>query len=172
MNQIVGSPGKLSARAVPAQVLRLRTVLGAAARFVRKRTMSEQAMVGLAVLLLALMMFSVRVAGVQRSLELARRIRPSLSGSGNDAAVHTVVTDVDYIARLLKRPSCLHRTLAVGASLRLFGHDVGLKVGVRRSAGVFDGHAWIELAGRPVGADGASALSYSPFAAIQDAGRR
>jgi hypothetical protein len=43
--------------------------------------------------------------------------------------------------------TCLHRSLALWWLLRRRGVGARLRLGARRSDGVFDGHAWVELEG-------------------------
>lgn len=59
---------------------------------------------------------------------------------------------VGAAARHHIRPmTCLTRALALQALLCRQGIEAGLRVGVRREAGLLHAHAWVEHAGVPVG---------------------
>jgi len=49
----------------------------------------------------------------------------------------------------VKRPTCLHRSAALVALMRIYGIPARLVVGARRIP--FDAHAWVEVGGRPIG---------------------
>jgi hypothetical protein len=60
--------------------------------------------------------------------------------------------------------NCLARSVALQRLLRDAGIERGvLRVGVRRDAGAFEAHAWLELDGRVVGDEQANTERYSPF---------
>jgi hypothetical protein len=46
--------------------------------------------------------------------------------------------------------NCLPQALLVHALLRRRGLSPQLRIGVRKEAGVFDAHAWVELGGQPL----------------------
>ncbi len=54
-------------------------------------------------------------------------------------------------ARLLPGSRCLARALTVWSLLRQDGVDAQLYIGVQRSSASFNAHAWVELAGQPLG---------------------
>lgn len=47
--------------------------------------------------------------------------------------------------------TCLSRSLALWALLRRHGFDPQLEIGVRKTTGRFEAHAWVEVDGHPVG---------------------
>jgi hypothetical protein len=67
-----------------------------------------------------------------------------------------IALGVDRAARFgVFRPTCLVRSIALRRLLERAGvASVMLRVGVRWREGSFDAHAWIEVAGRPIGRDG------------------
>lgn len=58
------------------------------------------------------------------------------------------------------RRSCLTASLAAVGMLRRHGHDARLVIGVREARPRLDAHAWVEVAGKPVGA---GAGDYTPL---------
>jgi hypothetical protein len=58
---------------------------------------------------------------------------------------------------------CLVRATALRRCLVAAGLDATVRVGVRRSAAGLDAHAWVEVAGRPVGEDPAHLAGFAPL---------
>ena len=66
------------------------------------------------------------------------------------------------------RANCLVRSVALQRLLADAGITRGvLRVGVHRTAGTFEAHAWLELDGRVVGDDQANTGRYAPFDQLQ-----
>ena len=67
----------------------------------------------------------------------------------------------------LFRPSCLVRSLALAHLLAREGVPGPLiRVGVRRTAGSLDAHAWIELDGRVIGDDPRRTRAFTPLGTL------
>lgn len=67
----------------------------------------------------------------------------------------------------LFRPSCLVRSLALAHLLAREGVPGSLiRVGVRRTAGALDAHAWIELDGRVIGDDPRRTRAFTPLGTL------
>jgi hypothetical protein len=69
------------------------------------------------------------------------------------------------------RPLCLTRAVALSRLLDahgIAGHRI--RIGVRRDAGSFTAHAWVELGHRILGDTVANTLSYAPLAQVSVAG--
>jgi hypothetical protein len=65
------------------------------------------------------------------------------------------------------RPSCLVRSLALADLLARDGvPNTMIRVGVRRTAGVLDAHAWIELDGRVIGDDPRRTRAFTPLGTL------
>lgn len=71
----------------------------------------------------------------------------------------------------LFRPLCLTRAVALSHMLDahgVAGHSI--RIGVRREAGAFSAHAWVELDHRILGDTVANTLSYAPLTAVSASG--
>jgi hypothetical protein len=118
-----------------------------------------------AMALLPLFWISLRVLGLQhlqtrlQRKPLARPARltanelPRLGKLVNSAAHHA-----------LGPANCLTRSLYLWWLLRRKGIDSQLRIGVRLTGGVLDGHAWVEYAGVPVNDRPDVSADYPPFA--------
>ncbi|HEU4630083.1 MAG TPA: lasso peptide biosynthesis B2 protein [Gemmatimonadaceae bacterium] len=90
------------------------------------------------------------------------------------AAVARASRAVHRAARYgLFQPSCLVRSLALAELLARQGVPGPLiRVGVRRTAGVLDAHAWIELDGRVIGDDPRRTRAFTPLGTLTVRDRR
>lgn len=67
----------------------------------------------------------------------------------------------------LFRPRCLVRSIALQRLLVRDGMpSARVVVGVRRTAGTFEAHAWVELDGRPLGEDALSGRGFSRLSRV------
>jgi len=73
-------------------------------------------------------------------------------------------------ARRWSRALCLPRALAAQAMLRRRGIASRLCLGVKRSDGAVDAHAWVEIGGDKI-VGGAEAADFTPLAAFGGADR-
>lgn len=122
-------------------------------------------LLGLAALLPAIDI-SLRVAGLRRTQRwLGLADRAASTGTANAASIATGER-VAHLAAIagahgVYRNTCLRQALAVQWLLRRRGLDGALRLGARKMPdGAFEAHAWVELAGVPLGQPG---LLHTPF---------
>ncbi len=124
----------------------------------------------LALLLLPVLHGRLRLCGLQRTQTwLARRLGPRrtrarAAGVGRDAAVRTAWL-VGAARRRVRWVNCLSEALVLDGLLRHQGLASDLRVGVRKSAGAVEAHAWVEHTGAPLGRQAPG----EPFRALQRA---
>ena len=78
---------------------------------------------------------------------------------GRSPRAPTAAGDVDRLVRLTqgvlrrthRRASCHPRSLVLFHVLSGWGYPVALQYGVRKTGGRLEGHAWLDLAGEPLG---------------------
>lgn len=108
----------------------------------------------------------LRLAGLRTCLRL--------SGSAGDSSRGLRECDpgfpdraglaLDRARKLLGVGSCLSRSLALRRVLASAGIAAAVRIGTRRDGGNLAAHAWVELAGRPLGTD-AGVPGYRSFPA-------
>jgi len=115
---------------------------------------AERRLLAQALALLPLTAVALRVLGFRRWQATLARLAPvgGAADGGDEAALlrqgRTVAHLVDVAARHgVYRASCLPRSLALWWLLRRRGIDGDLRIGVRKEAGRFEAHAWVELRG-------------------------
>ena len=59
--------------------------------------------------------------------------------------------------------TCLIRSLALWASLLRRGVDAELRVGMRKTDGRVEGHAWLEFGGEPINESVGVVRTYQPY---------
>jgi hypothetical protein len=64
------------------------------------------------------------------------------------------------------RPRCLARSLVLWWLLQRRGLNCQLRIGVQRSPADFAAHAWVELAGQPLGEPASTSVDYTAFEGI------
>ena len=98
--------------------------------------------------------FGLRLTGFERTRRWLAG-RPSAAGRHADVApeeVQRLVFLVGVAARAgFTRHTCLPRSLVLQRFLVQRGLPAVLRIGVRREGGQIAGHAWVEVAGQPVG---------------------
>lgn len=106
-----------------------------------------------AVVVLALITATLPLLGYRRTLGLLQRCRrPKHPGGADDSDVADAVSAVDRAARLLGgRITCLPRACALLLLLNQRGHQARISFGARWVDGNLEAHAWVEVAGIPVG---------------------
>ncbi len=101
-----------------------------------------------ALLLFPLIAASLRMLGLGRTRSWLHTVskfgRPRRAESHADLAAHTAEVVAAAAATGPYQPSCLRHALALETVLRQRGVDAELKLGVRRPAGEFSAHAWVE----------------------------
>ncbi|HEX3531555.1 MAG TPA: lasso peptide biosynthesis B2 protein [Thermoanaerobaculia bacterium] len=111
------------------------------------------------------------LAGAALRLLPLRRVqdvlRPRLASSPSrqpEVTVERMARLVDRAARHhVRRTACLERSLALQVLLARRGCSSELKIGVRRDGETLHAHAWIEVAGKPVGDAPDVAGEFRPF---------
>lgn len=68
----------------------------------------------------------------------------------DDQTVTEIVRAVRFASRYVPYATCLTQALAARKLLRLYGQSAELKIGVSKSNGEFEAHAWLEIDGRIV----------------------
>jgi len=123
-----------------------------------------------ALILLPLVSAGLRLFGLRRVLVLIAAIpaaRRCVVADGVRGATRTAWL-VDVAARgLWPRPACLAKAVVVSSFLRRRGRAAQLVVGVAKTGGTLEGHAWVELGGAAVGASHGLAR-YAVLARIPD----
>ncbi|MDP3673047.1 MAG: lasso peptide biosynthesis B2 protein [Telluria sp.] len=142
----------------------MREVKDAVARF-RALGGEEKRSVMLAVVLLPYCWLALRSLGLARVLARLRRLPTGVQ----------LTPDAIQSARLLGRAvniaarrgpfrmSCLTRSVLLAWLLRRRGIDVGVRIGVKVSAGEMAAHAWVQCAGVPVNDRPDIAAEFAPF---------
>jgi hypothetical protein len=116
-------------------------------------TWGERLLLLQAVALLPTTALALRLAGFRRCQAALARVAPLTAG--RDAADGRAINEGRRVARMVDtaarhgpcRAACLTRSLLLWALLRRRGIDGDLRIGVRKEAGRFQAHAWVELRG-------------------------
>jgi hypothetical protein len=104
---------------------------------------------------------SRRTTSLERSLA-GPRDRPLLPDRERAERIAEIVDWTSF--RLLPWVgSCLPRALVLQGLLVREGIDARLAVGVRRTTGPFQAHAWVECGGQPVREEESVATAYAPL---------
>jgi hypothetical protein len=110
---------------------------------------AERQLLAQALVLLPLTVAALRLMGFRRCQALLARLAPRRTDQAatiDDA--RGMARMVDVAARHgLVRATCLPRSLVLWWLLRRQGIDSELRIGVRKEAGRFEAHAWVELHG-------------------------
>lgn len=106
---------------------------------------------GRAVIFLPWVMASLRLRGFQatraRLQERLARV-PQIAETSHDAIVQTVCRMVKAAGHYgLAHPNCLEESLVLWYFLQRENIPVALRIGVRKSLGEFEAHAWVEYQG-------------------------
>lgn len=103
---------------------------------------------------MAVCWFGLRVTGFERTRQLLAG-RPPTAGPRvevTEEELQRLVFLVGVAARAgFARHTCLPRSLVLQRFLVQRGLPAVLRIGVRREGGEIAGHAWVEVAGQPVG---------------------
>ena len=109
----------------------------------------------------------IRLFGFQKAAQACARIggqatlRPTSAQDLEDAQAFARLAGIAG-RRGPVTTTCLRQSLVVRAWLRRRGLDAQLKIGVRKTGGVMDAHAWVELDGVPLAQPN---LDHAPFQA-------
>jgi hypothetical protein len=119
----------------------------------RELSWTERGLLGQGLVLLPLMTLALWTLGFRRWQAALSRLSPIRTRAGKDKA--TLIGEGRATARLVDaaarhgpyRASCLPRSLTLWWLLRRRGIDGDLRIGVRKLAGQFQAHAWVEYHG-------------------------
>jgi hypothetical protein len=125
----------------------------------------ERRLVGRAVGHLAVVALQRRSpGGVRYARDRADRLETP-TGAAPHPTPERAAQLIDRVARIVPwRVTCLDRSLALARVLRRTGVSPQLCLGVRRTDGELEFHAWLEIDGRVVNDDLETVSSYSRFA--------
>ena len=118
-----------------------------------------------AMALLPLFWIGLRTIGLQRLQTRLQRTplrHPATLAADELTRLGTLVNSAAHHA--LGPANCLTRSLYLWWLLRRRGVDSQLRIGVRLTEGVLDGHAWVEHAGLPVNDRPDVNADFTPFA--------
>jgi hypothetical protein len=130
----------------------------------RRLPWSERILLLQALALLTLLASALRFLGFRRSRDTLARF---LGGRRQEAVLgqaRTIARLVEVAARNAPcRSSCLHRSLVLWWLLRRRGLAADLRIGVRRTSGKLEAHAWVEHQGVVLNDGGDVARRFTPF---------
>ena len=121
--------------------------------FQRFRALDSEAqrIFGRAVLLLPWVMLSLRIRGFKKTQANLQEKLPRATqerGTGASRAIQTVCRMVRAAGRHgLADPNCLEESLVLWYFLQQESVPAALRIGVRKSQGEFQAHAWVEYQG-------------------------
>ena len=122
--------------------------------FQRFRSLDSKAQVifGRAVALLPWVMVSLRLRGFKSTqASLQKKLTPASPEEGTGAIVETVCRMVKAAGYYgFARPNCLEESLVLWYLLRRQYIPAALRIGVRKTQGAFEAHAWVEYQGAPL----------------------
>jgi hypothetical protein len=113
--------------------------------------------------MLPLTSVALRLTGFRRCqlllTNLARRRRDYLTNPEDSGRRSRAVARMVRLAAVHGpwRPTCLTEALVLWSLLSAHGLEGDLRIGVQRSAGAFQAHAWVTLHGIPLSDDGGDA---------------
>lgn len=113
---------------------------------------TEQALFLRALVMLPVVDAELRVRGWRRChARLAAWAKRRAQSASTDIPPQRVAWLVERAARNVPWPAtCLRRSLVLWALLERAGVTTDLRLGFRKTDGVFEAHAWVELAGVPL----------------------
>jgi hypothetical protein len=121
-----------------------------------------------ALLLPILVSAGFRSLGVARTQALLRRWALLLRKRDIPTDAQTQIATAVCAQRLIERKTgiggtCLVRSLTLWAMLLRRGIEMELRVGMRKFAGKFEGHAWLEHQGVPANENSAMVKAFPPY---------
>jgi hypothetical protein len=153
--------------------------MSAGLRSVRRRLRTLRAHIrSLSDALLAarLLAWRLAVAPLKRTVPVERLVRLMASSSGRPASdAPRVIELVDWIygpRRDTDLGNCLDRSLVLYRFLPRNGSSRRLVLGVRRDSGELEGHAWVIVGERVLGATSSSGAEFVSLVAFDAQGRR
>jgi hypothetical protein len=121
----------------------------------RRLTRSERTILFAALAILPLAAVGLRLAGLRRMQTVLARCLPRPKSCRAEADVTAQAKQVARMVSVaarhgLYRASCLPTALALQSMLRRRGIEVELRLGVRKTDGWIEAHAWLEHQGLPL----------------------
>ncbi|HEX4134986.1 MAG TPA: lasso peptide biosynthesis B2 protein [Bryobacteraceae bacterium] len=109
-----------------------------------------------------------RFIGVQKTQARLRKWAERYSRKHTRTDADAAISSALRAQRVVKRMtglegSCLVRSLSLWAMLLRRGVHTDLRIGMRRSSGKMEGHAWLEVEGNPVNEKPAIVGAYTVF---------
>ena len=103
-------------------------------------------------LIKACVLLPLAMARVRWKIALPSSVMQPAAGADGEppVVIGEAVRMVKAAARRIPGASCLPQSLAVHRILVGEGVATTIRIGVRKSSGALDAHAWVEYAGRPI----------------------
>lgn len=112
---------------------------------------SAQKLFGRAVVLLPWVKLSLHLRGFKKAKGILEGKLPAGSAAANPNPAQTVATVVRMVRAGgrwgMVRPNCLEESLVLWYLLQRAGIAASFRIGVRKSEGIFEAHAWVEYEG-------------------------
>ena len=94
---------------------------------------------------------SIRTVGFARTVSLLGSLPPLFAGRGDGReSAESWAAAVDRASGRPYGGTCLDRSVFLWLVMRLHGIDGSIRIGLTRSSGPLEGHAWVELNGQVV----------------------
>lgn len=137
-------------------------------------TPTERATALHAALLMPLISIGLRLAGLPRVVSILTQLHASFGSetcmtAGAVRAERTVALVEKVVRGGIGDRSCLRSSLALWHLLMLKGIATEVRIGVRKSVGKLDAHAWVELNGIPLNDAQDVDIRYLPFSGLATA---
>jgi hypothetical protein len=113
-----------------------------------------------ALAVVVLVPIALRMLPLRATLALCDRFPRLASAGASPLALSSRVHRWMSHGRSLWTSSCLTRAVVLYTMLRQHGHRPRLHIGVHGATASFVAHAWVSLAGRPLGDDSGVSLEY------------
>jgi hypothetical protein len=124
---------------------------------------------------LCLLQVALFLIGTRRVMGLLRKLlsRCSAGGQNREERAEMLARQIERTARVGRlRDSCLPRSILLWWLLRRQGILTRLRLGVKGNGKAVRAHAWVELRGRPLGADRDQSSGFSAFPGLTPGFRR
>jgi hypothetical protein len=110
----------------------------------------------------------LRFAGLRRCRSVLLRLAPRKTWNASEEAKIAVAQKIARIQdgvsrRLIWHASCLEQSLVLWWQLRRSGIAAEMRIGVRKQAGRFEAHAWVELGNVILNDFGEAHVHFAPF---------
>ena len=145
-----------------------RPFLAKARRYLAKARTLHWPLLVVALATLPLVNFGLKLTGYARLERWLAATSPTPRPSGPEAECERVLTRTTNVVDVAARRgavygTCLSRSLTLWWLLRWQGVSTALNIGVRRAAGLFEAHAWLEHEGRVINDQSDIGREFTPF---------